>query len=122
VPLTYGGVFGRAGTVVESKPLDVPAGGGGIGGGHVEHAGFLWQQLQPTANSAALRTKPTNALRSIIWLSPLDFAGPLRVNPADVPENWAVARRALASGASTFTTDLLESTFYHSILFLFSKP
>ena len=78
VPLTYGGVFGMAGTVVASKPLDVPAGGGGgiddpgghgDPGGHVEQAGFLWQQLHPTASNA-LRMIPTNALRNIIWTSP----------------------------------------------------
>ncbi len=89
VPLTYGGVLGTAGTTVASKPLDVAAGGGGgIGappGGHVEQAGFLWQQLQPTANSAALRISPAKALRSIIWLSPLDLAGTQGVYAAGVP-------------------------------------
>ncbi len=88
MPLTYGGVFGTAGTTVASKPLDVAAGGGGgIGGpgGHVEQAGFLWQQLQPMANSAALRISPAKALRSIIWLSPLDLAGTQDVYAAGVP-------------------------------------
>ena len=78
MPLTYGGVFGTAGTVVASKPLDVPAGGGGgidDPGGHVEQAGFLWQQLHPTANNAALRTSPAIVLRNIICLSPLSLAG-----------------------------------------------
>ena len=73
VPLIYGGVFGTAGTAVASNPLDTGPGGGGAGGagGHVVHAGFLWQQLQPTAKRAALRISPANVRRSIIWLSPL---------------------------------------------------